>query len=85
MDLAEKPASLGELRRFAQRFGITPLINSDSGRFQELGLRHARMSDESWLAKLAEEPLLLKMPLVRNSAQVSIGLDESTWKKWTQK
>jgi arsenate reductase (glutaredoxin) len=85
VDLMERPASLGELRRFVQKFGITSMIDQDSRRFHDLGLRHARMSDESWLEKLSVEPLLLKMPLVRNSSQLSIGDDETTWKKWMER
>lgn len=85
VDLMERPASLGELRRFVQKFGITSLVDQASRRFQELGLRHARMSDESWLDKLSLEPLLLKMPLVRNASRLSIGDDEITWKKWMER
>ena len=85
MDLNERAASPGELKRFAQKFGIGALIDSGSVTFQDLGLRHARMSDESWLLKLVEEPLLLKVPLVRNGNQLTIGLDEQTWKTWTAK
>ena len=83
VDLNERAASLGELKRFAQKFGVGRLIDSDSLAFLDLGLRHARMSDESWLAKLAEEPLLLKVPLVRNGVHLTVGLDETTWKAWT--
>lgn len=83
MDLMEKPASLGELRRFAQKFGITALIDKDSKRYDELDLRYAQMSDERWLAKLSDEPLLLKLPLVRSGSQVMIGADESIWRQWT--
>jgi arsenate reductase-like glutaredoxin family protein len=43
------------------------------------------MSDESWLTKLVDEPMLLKVPLVRNGNQLTIGLDEQTWKSWTAK
>jgi arsenate reductase (glutaredoxin) len=85
VDLMERPASLGELRRFVQKFGITSMVDQTSRRFQELGLRHARMSDESWLEKLSLEPLLLKMPLVRSASQLSIGDDEMTWKKWMER
>jgi len=83
--LNERAASAGELKRFAQKFGIGALIDSESARFQDLGLRHARMSDETWLLKLVDEPLLLKVPLVRNGHQLTIGLDEKTWKEWTAK
>ena len=85
VDLNERAASLGELRRFAQKFGIGSLIDSESPRFRDLGLRHARMSDDSWLMKLTEEPLILRVPLVRNGNQLTIGLDETTWKSWTTK
>ena len=85
VDLLERPASKGELRRFVDKFGITGLLDTGSRRFEELGLRHARMSDESWLEKLAAEPLMLRMPLVRNANQLTVGADETTWKKWTTK
>lgn len=78
----EKPASLGELRRFAQKFGTTALIDKDSRRFDELGLRYAQLSDERWLVKLSEEPLLLRLPLVRSGSNVMIGADESIWRTW---
>ena len=85
VDLNERAASPGELRRFAQKFGVGALIDSSSAVFQSLGLRHARMSDESWLGKLVEEPQLLRIPLVRNGSLLTIGLDEAAWKQWTSK
>ena len=85
VDLMEKPASLGELRRFAQKFGVIALVDKDSKRFAELGLRYAQLSDDRWLHKLSEEPLLLKIPLVRNANQLAIGPDEATWKSWTER
>src|SRR6185503_1764444 len=83
VDLMERSASLGELRRFAQKFGAAALVDRDSRRFDELGLRYAQLSDERWLEKLADEPLLLRMPLVRNGNNLTIGPQESTWKIWT--
>ena len=85
VDLNERAASLGELRRFAQKFGVSAMIDSESAVFQNLGLRHARMSDETWLEKLVEEPLLLRIPLVRSGSLLTIGLDEAAWKQWTSK
>ena len=63
VDLQERPASPGELRRFAQRFGVSALIDAGARRYGELGLNAARLSDDRWLEKLALEPLLLRMPL----------------------
>jgi arsenate reductase (glutaredoxin) len=85
VDLTERPASLGELRRFAQKFGVSALIDRDSKRFDELGLRYAQLSDDRWLEKLSAEPLLLRLPLVRNANQVVIGANEATWKGWLEK
>ena len=80
----ERPASLGELRRFAQKFGVTALVDRDSKRFNDLGLRYAQLSDERWLEKLSEEPLLLRVPLVRNGNQVLIGADENVMRSWME-
>jgi arsenate reductase (glutaredoxin) len=84
VDLMERPASLGELRRFAQRFGAASLVDRESRRFGELGLRYAQLSDDRWLQKLTEEPLLLRVPLVRNGNHLTVGSDESIWKKWLE-
>jgi len=84
VDLMQRPAAKGELRRFIQKFGINAILDTKSKRFQELGLRYARLSEEGWLDKLSAEPLLLRMPLVRNSGQLSIGDDEQTWKRWME-
>lgn len=84
VDLMERAASLGELRRFAQKFGVGALVDRDSKRFNELGLRYAQLSDERWLEKLSEEPLLLRLPLVRNGNQVLIGADEKIMKNWME-
>ncbi len=73
VDLNERAAALGELRRFAQKFGVDALLDRNSKRFQELGLGPARYSDDRWLEKLADEPLLLRVPLVRWQHKLTIG------------
>ncbi|HWC73972.1 MAG TPA: ArsC/Spx/MgsR family protein [Gemmatimonadales bacterium] len=82
VDLNERAAALGELRRFAQKFGVAALIDRDARRFGELGLGAARLSDERWLEKLSLEPLLLRMPLVRYQQQLTIGPAQETWNAW---
>lgn len=83
VDLTQRAASAGELRRFVQKFGVDALIDRSAKRFAQLGLTHASYGDERWLQILAEEPLLLRQPLVRNGAQLTIGDAEATWKEWT--
>jgi arsenate reductase (glutaredoxin) len=83
VDLQERAASPGELRRFAQKFGAEALVDRSSRRFADLGLAAARLSDERWLDRLVEEPMLLRMPLVRWQHQLTVGDGEATWREWT--
>lgn len=84
VDLNERAASPGELKRFAQKFGVTRLIDLKSKRYAELGLGAARLTDERWLDKLAMEPLLLTTPLVRWQHRLTVGLAESEWQAWIE-
>ena len=85
VDLMERAASPGELRRFVQKFGVARLVDRSSRRFDELGLRAAAYADERWIQLLADEPLLLTQPLVRNGNDLSVGSARDTWKAWTTK
>lgn len=87
VDFAERSPAPGELQRFAQRFGVQALIDRESRAFTSLGLRHATLSDERWLDKLVQEPLMLRMPLVRQvgagARGLTIGTAEDEWRSWT--
>lgn len=86
VDFTERAASPQELRRFVQRYGIDALIDRSSRSYESLGLRYASLSEERWLDKLAEEPLMLRMPLVRQigpgAKGLTIGLAEEEWRQW---
>ena len=82
VDLQERAASVGELRRFVQKFGVEKLIDRESKRFAELGLRTALYGEERWLAILADEPLMLRQPLVRMKEKLVIGVEEDVWQGW---
>ena len=82
VDLSERAAAPGELKRFAQKFGVEALIDRSSRRFGDLGLGPARYSEERWIEILAAEPLLLSIPLVRNQNQLTIGAGEARWREW---
>ena len=84
VDLKERAASGGELQRFVQKFGLGPLIDRNSKRYAELGLGAGRYDDERWLQMLADEPLLLSIPLTRWQHKVTIGLTETEWKQWIE-
>ncbi len=87
VDLTERSISEAELQRFVQRFGLEALIDRQSRRFDELGLKHAQSSPTRWLERLVTEPAILTLPLVRRLGQptaLAIGPDETTWKTWVK-
>lgn len=82
VDFKQRTPSVGELRRFFQKFGEERLIDRDGKRFKSLGLQTAYYGDDRWLEIASDEPLILRMPLVRNGNQLTVGLDEATWRSW---
>jgi arsenate reductase-like glutaredoxin family protein len=82
VNLRERAASRGELHRFAQKLGVGALIDRNSKRYSELGLGTARYDDAHWLGLLADEPLVLAMPLARFEHKVTVGLATSEWESW---
>ena len=83
VDLRQRAASKGELRRFVQKFGTDAVIDRESKRFRSLGLHAAHYGDERWLEILEDEPLILRTPLVRWQQRLTLGHDEDTWREWT--
>ena len=82
VDFAERAAAPGELKRFAQKFGVQALVDREGKTFAEMGLRHATYSDERWIEKLVDEPGLLVQPLVRWQQRLTIGDGAAEWKQW---
>lgn len=79
VDLAERPASRGELRRFAERFGAAALLNREAPRFRALGLHVSGDSPPRLLERALGEPRLLRTPLVRIGHRVSVGHAPADW------
>ena len=82
VDLDERPASRGELRRFAERFGPAALIDKEGARYKALGLRVAGDSPQRLLDRALTEPRLLRTPLVRNGGKVTVGHVADDWQAW---
>ncbi len=85
VDFQERAPSPGELHRFVRRFGVDRLVDQDSKRYQELGLRSSQHSSGRWVERLIDDPLLLRMPLVRFGNLLTVGLAEAEWKIWVAK
>src|SRR5690606_27995072 len=82
VDLNERAASAGELRRFEQKFGVAALLDREGKRFRERGLHVAHLPEAKILPLLVEDPLLLVTPLVRNGNQLTLGHAEPQWREW---
>jgi arsenate reductase-like glutaredoxin family protein len=84
VDLNERAASLGELRRFEQRFGAETLLDREGKRFRERGLHVGHLPESRVLPLLVEDPLLLRTPLVRSGNLLALGHAPEEWKRWSE-
>jgi arsenate reductase-like glutaredoxin family protein len=80
VDLDRKPMAPAEIRRFTDKFGLAALVDTESKPYVDGGLKYLRQSDTELLGRIECEPKLLKLPLVRAGASLSIGKDEAAWR-----
>lgn len=59
---------------------MSGLLDSESKAYLDAGLKYLKMGDAQLLEKIAREPGLLRLPLVRAANRISIGRDEVSWK-----
>jgi arsenate reductase-like glutaredoxin family protein len=81
VDMDERPASRGELRRFGERFGAA-VIDRQHPRFRALGLHVSGDSPQRLLERALTEPRLLRTPLVRAGHRVTVGHCPDEWRQW---
>lgn len=82
VDLRRRQPSPAELRRFVDRLGAQALIDPSSRSYRDGGLGFLRMDDAEILERIAADPGLLRLPLVRFENDVAVGRDEAAWKRW---
>ena len=78
-DLIEKGLTKGELENISRVISFNDLIDKDSKRFKDRGMRFMVFDIEE---ELLADPLLLKTPIVRNERLVTIGFQPEVWKDW---
>jgi len=83
IDLKEKGLSPGELRSIAQRVGLDALVDRQSQRFRDKGLRVASFSGPLLEKTLLEDPLLLRTPIVRLGKDATVGYQPDVWSTWS--
>lgn len=82
VDLRERAASAGELKRFEQKFGADALIDREGKRYRDRGLHVAHVTGARIVPMLMDDPELLVTPLVRYGSRLTIGLAEPEWRSW---
>jgi arsenate reductase (glutaredoxin) len=82
VDLQEREISLGELKRFTDKFGLKMLVDEKSKAYNEAGLAHMQVPEEQMTQKLIDNPKLMFQPLVRSGNTLAVGWDEKVWKAW---
>lgn len=83
VDLTQKGMSPGELRTAAARLGgLEALIDRAGRRYAERGLAHSAPTGPRIEKALLDDPLLLKTPIVRCTAGVTLGFAPDTWTRW---
>ena len=80
VDLKIKPMSPGEIRRFVERFGLDQLLDTEGIAYVDSGLKYLKTSEAELLARIEQNPKLLRLPLVRSANRLSVGNDEVGWK-----
>jgi arsenate reductase (glutaredoxin) len=83
VDLAEKAMALGEIRNVAARVGgIEALVDREGKRYVDKGLKYAAPTGPRIEQMLADDPLLLRTPIVRWGKEASVGAAIDTWTAW---
>ena len=82
VDLANKPIARGELRRFADRLKTMTLVDTAARAYQDAGLGYMRLDESDLFERLLADQRLLRLPLVRSGQDVTVGVDEASWKAW---
>ena len=83
VDMKEKGMSKGEFLSVAQvNGGIDNMINWD-GKDQDTLMLIKYIAEEERLAKILENPQVIKTPVVRNGKQSTLGYQPEVWKGWS--
>ena len=82
VDMKEKGMSKGEFTSVAQaNGGLENMINWE-GKDKDMLALIKYIADEDKLAKILENPQVIRTPVVRNGKQSTLGYQPDIWKGW---
>ena len=82
IDLRERGLSPGELQSVAAKVGLDAMIDREGARYRDRGLRAAAPTGPRVAQALADDPLLLKTPIVRFGKEATVGYAPEVWETW---
>ena len=85
VDLRKRPPAPAELKRFAHQHGARALLDEGSRAYQQADLGYLTMGDDEVLERIIADPELLRLPLVRFGNELTVGVDEATWREWQRR
>ena len=80
-DVSEKALSAGELDNISRSVELEELVDTEGVRYKKRGMEYM---DFDLREELLDDPLLLKIPIVRNGREATVGNAPATWKLWHQ-
>jgi arsenate reductase len=81
-ELSEKEISRGELENISRAIPLEDLIDKDGKQYKKRNMSYMVFKVEE---ELLNDPLLLKMPVVRSGNLCTIGYQPDKWKEWINK
>lgn len=80
VDLKQKPMAPGEIKRFIDRFGWAGLLDTEGSAYQNAGMKYLKLDERELFDRIAKDPKLVRLPLVRAGNRLCVGQDEEAWK-----
>lgn len=78
----KRPLSQGELDSVIRAVGIEQLIDQGSKAYKKLNIEYFGLASEQTKKLVLDNPELIKMPIVRNGRQATVGYCPDTWTNW---
>ena len=82
VDMKEKGLSKGEFQSVLQAVGGLEEMIDQNAKDKNLLLLIRYLAEEDRAQKVLENQSVLKLPIVRNGRQATVGYQPDVWKKW---
>jgi arsenate reductase-like glutaredoxin family protein len=79
VDVRQRSLSPGELQNIAKAIPPEELIDPESKAYKQKGLAYMEFDI---LEEILENPLLLKLPVVRSGNKATVGYAPEVWETW---